>query len=134
MNELNLFLAESNENFKIVKVKFNDTTSKTYTYKTLLDVYENDKAVVDVNGVLKIVDVIEVLNAQETSLDFNFEIKWLVDVVDITSYEDTKEMSRNVTKTINRLRYSKARKELIKELNDELGKKNVEDIKKLVRL
>lgn len=134
MSDLNLFLAEANPDFKIVVVQF-PTSSKNYHYKTILDVQPGDKVVVDAPSTgYTVLDVVEVIPALETELSYNFQIKWVVDKVDVEQYEKVQLMEREATKTLNQLKYTRRRKELLEDLKSEVGAEGIETVKKLVRL
>lgn len=83
MNAINLLLSK-NENFKFVTVIFDTDRSKTlqkhYTYKTMLDLVEDDLVVVKVNEEYKVVKVVSVRNTFEGS----FQIKWIVAKLDLS--------------------------------------------------
>lgn len=140
MSDLELFLAEANKDFKIVTVKFDSSKTvkldtKTYTYKTVLDVQEGDKVVVDSpSSGMVIVDVIEAVPAIETNLDFGFQVKWIVSKVDVKNYEECKEIERKALKQINMLKYTNKRKELLHDLTEVIGEDGIKQIKQLVRL
>jgi len=134
MSDLNLLLAEQNENFKIVKVTF-PTNGKQYTYKTVLDLEEGDNVIVDSpNNGFVVVEVGEVIPAIETNLDFGFNVKWIVSKVDTEQYEACIDMERQATKTLNQLKYSRRRKELIKDLEDVVGADGLNNVKQLIKL
>lgn len=130
---INLFLSQ-NEDLKLVKVTFAGSTKK-YTYKTLLSVEEGDKVVVDSprDGMV-MVDVTEVTPAIESDLNFSYNLKWIVQVVDTTHYEECAEMESKLNKELNKIKAQKARKELLAEAKESLGTKAVNDLVKLVRL
>lgn len=125
---INILLAE-NENFKIVTATF-PGSSKKYTYKTFEDVKVGDTAVVKtpMDG-LKLVTVVEVLNANETDLNFGFDVKWLVQVIDTERYRKCKEMEQELNKKINAMRAEKQRKDVAVH-----GAGVIEEVKRLVRL
>lgn len=130
---INLFLAE-NPNFKLVKATF-PTHAKQYTYKTILDVEVGDTAVVKtVEGDLKCVQIEEVIPANETDLNFNYEIKWLVTVVDKKHYRECKEMEAELNKKLNAIRASKQRQQALEQMAEHYGQDSIEEVKKLVRL
>ena len=134
MSDLNLFLAEANENFKIVVVQF-PTSSKKYHYKTVLDIEEGDMIVVDAPSTgFTVLEALEVIPAIETELSYNFQLKWVVSKVDIEHYEACKKMEREATKTLNQLKYTRRRKELMADLEDVIGEDGIKQVKKLVRL
>ena len=129
MNNINLFLAE-NPNFKIVKVTF-PTSAKQYTYKTFFDVQPEDTAVVKTVDGLKCVEVVEVIPGDEANLNYNFEIKWLVSVVDKTGYRQAKEAEAAIQKHLNKIAARKQREDAMQE---QLGEDAVNEVKGLVRL
>lgn len=134
MSDLELFLAETNKDFKIVTVKF-DSSNKTYTYKTILDVQKGDKVIVDTpSSGMVIVDVVKAVPALETSLNFGFKIKWVVSKVDIEHYEECKKMERKALKQINTLKYTKEHKESLYNLAEVIGEDGFKQIKQLVKL
>ena len=132
-NELNLLLAQ-NEDFKLVKVQFPGST-KCYTYKTTLDIKEDDQVVVDSpsNG-FQILKAYEVIPAIESELTFNYNLKWIVSKVDLEYYEKCQDMERKANRELNKLRASRRRTELEKELTEAIGSEGVETVKALVRL
>ena len=134
MSDLNLLLAEQNENFKIVKVTF-PNTSKAYTYKTVLDIEKGNLVIVDTpSSGFTIVEVQEVLPAIETNLDFGFNVKWIVSKVDTEQYDACLTMERAVTKSLNKLKYSRRRHELIHDLECVIGLDGLEHVKQLIKL
>lgn len=134
MSDLNLFLAEANENFKIVVVQF-PSSSKKYSYKTVLDIQEGDLVVVDAPSTgYTVLEAVEVIPAIETELTHNFQLKWVVDKVNLTHYEECKQMEREATKTLNQLKYTRRRKELLTDLEGVIGADGIDKVKRLVRL
>ena len=134
MSDLNLLLAEQNENFKIVKVTF-PNTSKVYTYKTVIDLEKGDQVIVDApSSGFTIVEVQEIIPAIETNLDFGFNVKWIVSKVDTEQYDVCIVMERTVTKSLNKLKYSRRRTELIQDLENSIGSDGLNNVKKLIRL
>jgi len=133
MNDINLFLAEANEKFKIVVVKF-PNTNKKYHYKTILNVEVGDLVIVDAPSGIQILTAVEVIPAIETELSYSMTIKWLVDKVDMQHYEECKQMEREATKTLNQLKYTRKRRELMQDLSADIGEDAVNLIRKLVRL
>lgn len=73
---------------KLVKIQF-PGASNSYTYKTDFTVYPKDMVVVNTpsNGmqVVKVIAV-EATTPEEVEAKFDFEIKWLVAVLDLTEY------------------------------------------------
>lgn len=129
---INLFLAE-NPNFKLVKATF-PSSAKQYTYKTILDVEAGDTAVVKTLEGLKCVQIEDVIPANETDLNFSFEIKWLVTVVDKEHYRECKEMEAELNKKLNAIRASKQRQQALEQMAEHYGQDSIEEVKKLVRL
>lgn len=137
MNTIDLLLAQ-NKDFKFVGVNFtsfyNDhsqalKTGKTYHYKTTEDFEIGDNAVVDVQGELKIVRVVE-LDCL-LSLSDNISYKWIVSKVDKTEYSRCQEVEKELTYQINTIRVNQLKRECLKEIKEELG---AAQVKKLVRL
>ena len=134
MSDLNLFLAE-NEDFKIVQVNFTKDATKSYHYKTMLNVEEGDFVVVDTpNNGYQVVEVIEVIPGQECELTFNFNLKWIVQKVETEQYEAAKKMERDAIKVLNKAKYARRRSEMIEDLKDNIGEDAIETVKGLVRL
>lgn len=77
--------------FKTVGVQF-DGTGRYYTYKTLLHLAIGDKVVVDVNGVYKVVDVVEVHSKPKIDPKATFAYKWIVSKVDLDGYKYIKKL------------------------------------------
>lgn len=131
MSDLNLFLAEANEDFKLVKVVF-QTSAKQYTYKTVLEVEVGSKAVVDAPSGLTVVEVVEVVPAMEAALSGS--LKWLVSVINFDHYDTCVEMEKQATKTLNQLKYTRKRRELLEELNRSIGEEGVAAVRQLIKL
>lgn len=132
MNKTNLLLSQ-NENFKLVEVVFLEQPAvKTYTYKTTLDVAEDDLVVVHAPDGFKVVKVVRVLGLHE--FQGNFQIKWLVSKVDLEYYESCKETESNVQKEMNRFEFEKTKKEFNDQLVERLGKDAVTSLKGIVKL
>lgn len=127
MQELDLLLAQ-NKDFTFIGVKFQGS-QKTYHYKTLEKFEEGDKAVVDVNGELKIVEVVSI----DCMLDLSSHIsyKWIVQKVDFTEYERCREIEKDLKRQLNTARVAKLRRGVEEDLKAELGE---DEVKKLVRL
>lgn len=129
---INLFLAE-NPNFSIVKAVF-PTSSKQYTYKTFFEVQAGDTAVVKTQDGLKCVEIVEVTPGNEANLNFGYDLKWLVQVVDKSGYRAAKEAEAEVQKKLNAIAAKQQREAAMKTLADTLGEEAVETVKGLVRL
>ena len=71
--------------FNIVGVRFvsiNTDAVKVYHYRTRIDFAAGDSAVVEVNGILKVVEIAEA----PATTDYTGELKWIVCKVDTTEY------------------------------------------------
>lgn len=133
MNNINLFLAE-NPAFKIIKAVF-PGNPKHYTYKTFYEVEPGKFAVVKTpSGELKVVEVVEVIPANECPLNFNFEIKWLVQIIDTEAYRHAKKTEAEIQKQLNKLAIQKQRTKLLEELSNTIGEEAVEVVKGIARL
>ena len=71
--------------YTTVEVRF-DLMSKLYTYKTRLSFTNGDFAVVNVNGVLKLVEVKVVHSVPKIDFKATFDYKWIVCKVDTEEY------------------------------------------------
>ena len=129
MNEIDLLLAQ-NKDFTFIEVKFTSGTNpKGYHYKTTEKFEVDDKAVVNVNNELKIVEVVAVdciLN-----LSSHIKYKWAVQKVDFTEYDRCQTVEKELQTQLNSLRLSKLRNNLETELIAEIGD---DGVKKLIRL
>lgn len=134
MSNINILLAE-NPNFKLVKVKFNPSEERTYTYRTFLDLSAEDMVVVNANNQLKVVQVVEVLDPNEVDWSLiNFEIKWVVDVVDFTQYRQCIDCTNKIQSTLTKAAGTKLRSEYLATLEAQIGTEAIAEVKGLVRL
>lgn len=88
--KINLLLAQS-PSVRFIRVSFGGRYLQTYTYKAPANVNVGDTVVVDTpaNGfTFAIVD--EILELSKINLDAKFEYKWIIQVVDTTSYKELK--------------------------------------------
>ncbi len=144
MNNANLLLSQ-NPNFKFVEVKFREEisknimpsldgeSSKSYTYKTTLDVKEDDLVIVHTpSGEYKVVRVVSVKELHD--VDNSFEYKWVVSKVDLDYYESCKRTESEIKKAVNRMTFDKQREEYKAQLQERLGKEAVLTLEGLVRL
>ena len=132
MNEVNVLLAD-NEDFKFVEVVFAPYTgNSTYTYKTVLDVQEDDFAVVDTPSKgFQVVQIRKLLSPFEVDFDVKFSYKWLVQKVDTSGYEQAVAKEKEILQLVNKSKNKRAitaAKEAILESTD------AEAVAKLVRL
>lgn len=131
---INALIADQNPNLKFVKVVFPNSL-KHYTYKTLFDVKEGDKAVVESpQSGLTIVDVIEVVDISDIDLNVNYEYKWLVYVVDLTQYKQLQEASATLYKELNKQVQAANVAKMKATLTEKIGEDNVKALTAKVRL
>jgi hypothetical protein len=95
MSTTNLLLS-ANPEFKFVNASFQGREAKgfeesrTYTYKTLLNVQVTDLVVVEVEGRFKVAKVREILEPLEVDLN-KFNYKWLVSAFSTEPYEASRK-------------------------------------------
>lgn len=133
-NYIDALIAEKAKNLRFVKVQF-DNSTKMYTYKTLEEVEVGSKVVVNAtHSGLCIIEVLEVLELGDVDLNVNFEYKWIVQVIDMTKYDELCEMSNEIYRELNK-RIQAANLAKMKEaLSDKVGEENVKQLEGLVRL
>ena len=74
-------------NFLVVAVQF-DNYPKTYHYKTMFENVEvGHKLVVDSPSGLSVVTVTDVLPERGVEISTKYELKWIVDTVNLSFYE-----------------------------------------------
>ena len=135
MNEVNVLLADR-QDFKFVTAVFAPYTgTKTYTYKTFLDVAEDDFAVVDTptNG-YQVVHIREVLSPLDVNLDVNFEYRWLVSILDTEAYTKAVELEKALRREVNTSKNRRALAQAKADILNGLDTDAVERTVKLVRL
>lgn len=76
--------------YTTVDVRF-ENPGKLYTYKTRIPFKRGDNAIVDVRGVLKLVEVVNVHHTPKIDYAATFEYQWIVQKVDTTAYEKVLE-------------------------------------------
>lgn len=136
MSIIDTLLAE-NENFKFVSAKFPPYTgSKSYYYKTMLDVVVDDFAVVYVtnDNSFKVVQITEVHEPLSIELSPHIDYRWLVQKVDCKQYQESlnaeRELAATLRKAETRRRVEEVRRDVLAHLNDD----EQQSVKKLVRL
>ena len=115
--------------FNVVRVDFNDGNHKTYQYKTL-EVVEPGSYVVVMSprGIPTIAQVVEFddYNSIDPTSEDTIEFKWIVTVIDTTSYdhmvEEEKILEAKIQKTLEENQAREARKCLSNEMATALGK------------
>ena len=127
----NLLLSE-NEKFKVVAAKFvNDLHNKmgrAYSFRSVHDLEVGDKAIVlDNAGELQIVVVVD------EDLFNGIATKWIVQKIDMATYDNCVEVTRGVEKKLKALKRLRLRKELEESLSEILGEDGVEDVKSLIK-
>jgi hypothetical protein len=143
MNTANLILSQ-NTAFKFITVRFkeeqrsdrvpnlNQEGSKSYTYKTTLELVADDFVVVESPSGFKVVRVESVLDISE--VDNKYEYKWVVSKVDLEYYEKCKLAESSVKKQVNKLEFEKTRRAFQEELEGRLGKDAVITLQGIARL
>ena len=131
MQEVDLLLAQ-NESFRYVECEFKNGR-QLYTYKTLEEVEKGEFVVVDTpqNG-LTVVKVVEVLKAHEKKC--NFAIKWVVQKVDMSRYEELNEKEGQAQELINTSKTKKLVEDMTETLEESIGSDGLNQVKKLTRL
>lgn len=119
--KMDQIINQFNLNYSIVKVTFNqnynpDVFEKLYTYKCAVEgVKEGDFVVVDTPNegfrVVKVVSIIE--NSYENAIQANKASKFIVDKVDMTKYNESKELKEKRRWILNQLA---ERKKVLEEL------------------
>jgi len=131
--EINLLLAK-NETFRFVKVEF-PNGRQLYTYKTLEELEKGDFVIVHTpSDEFKIVRVVKVLQLHELDIVPNFAVKWIVQKVDVSRYEELLEKEQEAIKLLNNSKTKKLVGELETELKDSIGVESFQEVEKLTRL
>lgn len=128
-----LALMAENEKFKFVSVRF-PTSDRGYTYKTMLDLVEGDKVLVDTASGMQIVTVREVLDISDVDLEANYEYKWVVQKVDFTEFEQYKQMEDDLLKYLRKKQRAHAVKAVTAGLFEDATEEEKATVKALVRL
>jgi len=131
MNEVNVLLADR-EDFKFVAIVFAPYTgTNTYSYKTFLDLTEDDYVVVETptNG-FQVVKVVKVLTPLEINFEVSYNYKWVVAKLDLTAYDEAVELEKEVLSVVNKSKNKRAMADAREAILDGVDV----DVKKLVRL
>lgn len=118
------------QDFNTVGVRFDDS-KRTYTYKTTEKFEEGDRAIVCPNGILKVVTVREVHDTPQIDFGSNIEYKWIVQKVDLESYNKRMEQEELMAVELRKSIANKKREEVKADLVKSLG---VDDVNKLTAL
>lgn len=107
--------------YKVARVRFHsglesEAMSKLYEYRTRLDVKPGMSAVVEANGILKVVDIMEVVEPHEAT--FQGELKWLVDTIDYTEYLDRLKRESEINQRLAQLSKEAENRKAIKRIKD----------------
>lgn len=119
------------QEFNTVSVRFSDT-SKTYTYKTKENFEAGDKAIVNPNGMLKVVTVIDVHETPQIDFGSNIEYKWIVQKVDTRAYEAILAQEEAIAVELRKSIAAKKRKEVKQELLESLGYQEVSKLQQIL--
>lgn len=121
----NHILSLLQENYTTVAVtfaveieKYLPGVNKLYTYKTNVDLKENDMVVVPSPDGFRVVRIIEVHDSPEIDTDASFDYKWVVDKVDMEGYEEILKAEEIAAKELRNVQANAVRrqaKELLKE-------------------
>lgn len=135
MNLVDTFLTD-NENFKFVSVVFAPYTgTREYTYKTLLDLQEEDFVVVQTpNNGYQVVQVREVMEPLEAEVQDNINYKWVVQKIDFEDYNACKDMEKQLMKKLKKAEARKRQQELRESASTFLSDEERAETAKLVRL
>jgi hypothetical protein len=128
-------MLSNNENFKFVACVFAPYTgTRSYSYKTMLDLVVGDYVVVDTpsNG-FQVVEVVGVVVAE----DFDgpdIAYKWVVCRVDLEQYKECQQLEAAIHKEIHKSKSRSVYAALKAELQSTVGEETVNAIAKLSRL
>ena len=125
------------DGLKTVSVKFNEHDTKSYTYRTMLDLKVGDYGLVEVtnnrNTSIKMARVVRVHDIIEIDLDSDFEYKWLFSKVDYNVLQALKNRDEAIYKNIIQIEQKaifERTKELMLESNKDIFKlENYESVK-----
>ena len=134
-NLADTFLAE-NENFKYISCVFAPYTGeKEYTYKTLLDVEENDFVVVQTpSKEYQIVQIRSIIDPMEFDPIHGVRYKWAMQKLDTEHYDSCVEMEKQVNKKLRTAEVRKRQEELKESASIYLKDDERAEVAKLVRL
>ncbi len=119
------------QNFNTVGCRFDDTR-KIYTYKTSENFEVGDKAIVCPNGSLKVVQIVRVDDTPQIEFGSNVEYKWIVQKIDLDSYNDRLEREEKMSVFIRQAIANKQREEVSAALEAVIGLSAVTELKALL--
>lgn len=133
MQAINLLLKEQLKGFKFVSVVFNVAqpvhAQKVYTYKTNLEVAQDDYVVVQSpDGKFETVRVVEV----DVAATSQYEYKWIVAKLDLAPFEEVKAIEAEVKKILQETERKKLEALRTAQIKEELGEEGLEQVKKAV--
>lgn len=133
MQAINLVLKEQLKGFKFVSIVFNVAqpvhAQKVYTYKTNLEVAQDDYVVVQSpDGKFETVRVVEV----DVAVTSQYEYKWIVAKLDMAPFEEVKAIEAEVKKILQDTERKKLEAIRTAQLKEELGEEGLEQVKKAV--
>lgn len=99
------------ENCKTVAVSFGKDESRTYTYKTTEDFEVGDFAVVKPNNTLKVVKVVKVHEIPELDVNSNMDYDWIVQRIDLESYENLVEKGKLFESQLRYLQHQRVKQQ-----------------------
>lgn len=88
-------------------------TSKHYTYKTLDTFKVGDKAIVEVSGELRIVDVVAIHKVPRIDTKSTYPYKWVVQRVDLDHYRAIREAEEAFVQELEDLGVIKAQESVL---------------------
>lgn len=105
-----------------VKVKF-PTTDKLYTYKTQLKCEPGNFAIVKIYGTdtYKVVQIIEVDSHFDITKTEKYDLQWLVQLVDPTTFDKLVTTDEVMRHTIKKIEVAEKTKELLKQISEEFS-------------
>lgn len=129
-------ILSENENFRFISCVFAPYTgNKEYTYKTVLDLKEDDFVVVQTpSNQYQVVQVRTVLDPLEVEVDSRITYKWVVAKVDMAHYEECVEMEDQLSAKLRKAAVRKRRAEVKDSVMEFLTDEERTEAVKLVRL
>jgi len=104
-----------------------EATARKYTYKVdkSMKVEKEDFVVVLADGQYKIVKVAEVHEESQIDFSTNFSYKYIIDVLDFTTYEKLKERSKNIAKVLVESKRKKLKSEMLDSLTTDMNETEI---------
>ena len=110
------------DTIKTVSVRFQNN-SKTYTYKTRMDLIPGDFVIVKTHNGLSIVRVVELHNVPNIPQNSDIEFKWVTQKVDAGAIESAEEADKEFhdryQEEVRRKHRESAKAELVDKLGEE---------------